>query len=128
MGNKYSQPAISFTKNIQKNLAPAISTVYNDYTDKSTLILPNNPYYQTSFNSPAIYLTKPSSLPTQPIVEPTEQHNEKHTEEHDEPLPDVKEYTLNNTSIFIILPVLLVASIAIYYFATKFTHQTTLEN
>jgi hypothetical protein len=127
MGNKYSQPAISLTKTLEKNLAPAISTrVYNDYTNKSDLILPNNPYYQTSFNSPAIYLTKPVSS-EQPIVEPTI-HHEEHTEEPNEPLPEVKEYTLNNTSIFIILPVLLVTYIAIYYFYTKFTHQTTLEN
>lgn len=128
MGNKYSQPAINFTKTLEKNLAPAISTtVYNDYTDKSNLILPNNPYYQTSFNSPAIYLTK-STQPKQLIAEPREEHTEEHTEEHDEPLPDVKEYALNNTSIFIILPVLFVGFIAVYYFYTKFTHQTTHEN
>ena len=127
MGNKYSQPAINLTKTLEKNLAPAISTrVYNDYTEKSDLILPNNPYYQSSVNSPAIYLTKPVS--SEQPTEYHEVHHEEHTEEHDEPLPEVKKYTLNNTSIFIILPVLLVAYIAIYYFYTKFTHQTSLEN
>jgi hypothetical protein len=121
MGNKYIQSVINFTKTIDKNLAPAIvTTVYNDYTDKSNLILPNNPYYQTSFNSPAIYLTK-LKAPEQPPVEQPEEH----TENHNEPLPDVKEHTLNNKSIFIILPVLLVGFIAVYYFYTKYTHQTT---
>ena len=125
MGNIYIQSVINFTKTLEKNLAPAISTrVYNDYTEKSDLILPNNPYYQTSFNSPAIYLTK--SVPSeQPAVETPEQHTEEHSEEDDEPLPDVKEYTLNNKSIFIILPVLLVGFIGVYYFYTKYAHQTT---
>ena len=120
MGNKYNRYVINFVKKLENNLTPAVvsNLTYNDYTDKSDLILPNNPYYQSS-DSPAIYLTKSLSLPTQPTVE----HPEKHPEEHNEPLPDVKEYTLNNKSIFIILPVLLVGFIAVYYFYTKNTHQ-----
>jgi hypothetical protein len=126
MGNKNNRPVINFVKKLENNLTPVVSNLtYYDYTEKSDLIIPNNPYYQTSFNSPAIYLTKSASLPTQPTVEHPEEHSEEHPEEHNEPLPDVKEYTLNNRSIFIILPVLLVGFVAVYYFYTKNTHQIT---
>jgi len=124
MGNKSSRTAVNIIKSLEPTLTSAIvgSGVYNDFTEKSDLIVPNNPYYNNeklrilpNNSTVPIETPKPVETPETPVTPPKE-------------LPPPTEYSLNNTTILIIFPSVIIGFIGIYYLYTTHTHQISLEN
>lgn len=141
MGNKSSRTTINFIKSLEPSLTPAIvgSAIYKDFTEKSDLILPNNPYYNSSVKLPTsvgVSSAAPgksnesivSSHVTQSTDELPSNTQINHSDEHSEELPPPTEYLLNNKTILIIFPTVIIGFVAVYYFYTTRMHQTSFEN
>jgi len=130
MGNKSSRTAVNIIKSLEPTLTPAIvgSGIYNDFTEKSDLIIPNNTYYN---NEKLRILPNNSTVPIETAI-PIETSKTPVTPETPvtppKELPPPTEYSLNNTTIFIIVPSVIIGFVAIYYFYTTYTHQTSFEN
>jgi hypothetical protein len=130
MGNKSSRTAINFIKSLEPSLTPAIvgSAIYTDFTEKSDLILPNNPYYNTSVKLPVPTVVS-SIAPGKSNESIVSSHVTQSTDEHsEEELPPPTEYLLNNKTILIIFPTVIIGFVVVYYFYTTRMHQTSFEN
>jgi hypothetical protein len=165
MGNKSSRTTINFIKSLEPSLTPAIvgSAIYKDFTEKSDLILPNNPYYNSSVKLPvptvvssiapgksnesivSSHVTQSTDeLPSNTLMNHSDEHSDdhsaehsdehsddhsaEHSDEHSEELPPPTEYLLNNKTILIIFPTVIIGFVAVYYFYTTRMHQTSFEN
>lgn len=123
MGNKNSITAINFIKKIENNLTPAVlsSAIYKDFTEKSDLIIPNNPYYS---NNKPVTTPVTQSSPVNPVSAVSDVSAPSVVSKPPpEKLPHIEQYPLNNTNILFIFPVIVIGFTLVYYSYTKYVHK-----